>query len=208
MRRNKQAPVIIRPMNQRALKQSLRKDMRARRAGIAATERRAKDRRIIKNLHNVPMFKEAKSVFCYVSYLSEADTRPIIEDCIRQNRLLAVPRIMSGSRMIAVRLNDPAELRPDIMGIPAPLSSRAEVGPFDIAITPGLAFSPAGERLGYGRGYYDRWFAGHRVHTRIALAYEIQLVDRLPTAATDRRVDMIVTEDRVISAPAEDFERS
>lgn len=195
-------------MNQRALKQSLRKDMRARRAGIAAAERRAKDRRIIKNLHNVPMFKEAKSVFCYVSYLSEADTRPIIEDCIRQNRLLAVPRIMSGGRMIAVRLNDPAELRPDIMGIPAPLSSRAEVGPFDIAITPGLAFSPAGERLGYGRGYYDRWFAGHRVHTRIALAYEIQLVDRLPTAATDRRVDMIVTEDRVISAPAEDFERS
>ena len=198
---------IIRPMNQRALKQSLRKDMRARRAGIAAAERRAKDRRIIKNLRHVPVFKEAKSVFCYVSYLSEADTRPIIEDCIRQNRRLAVPRIMSGDRMIAVRLNDPAELRPDIMGIPAPLSSRAEAGPFDIVITPGLAFSPAGERLGHGRGYYDRWFAKHRINTRIALAYEIQLVDRLPTAATDRRVDMIVTEDRVISAPAGDFDR-
>ena len=195
-------------MNQRALKQSLRKDMRARRAGIATAERRAKDRRIIKNLRHVPVFREARSVFCYVSYLSEADTRPIIEDCIRQNRLLAVPRIMSGDRMIAVRLNDPAELRPDNMGIPAPLSSRAEAGPFDIAITPGLAFSPAGERLGYGRGYYDRWFARHRVHTRIALAYEIQLVDRLPTEATDRRVDMIVTEDRVINTHAGDFDRS
>ena len=195
-------------MNQQALKQSLRKDMRARRAGIAAAERRAKDRRIIKNLRHMPMFREVKSVFCYVSYLSEADTRPIIEDCIRQNLLLAVPRIMRGDRMIAVRLNDPAELRPDNMGIPAPLSGQAEAGPFDIAITPGLAFSPAGERLGYGRGYYDRWFAGHRVHTRIALAYEIQLVERLPTEATDRRVDMIVTEDRVISAPAGDFDRS
>ena len=194
-------------MNQRALKQSLRKDMRVRRAGIATAERRAKDRRIIKNLRHVPVFREARSVFCYVAYLSEADTRPIIEDCIRQNRLLAVPRIMSGDRMIAVRLNDPAELRPDKMGIPAPLSARAEAGPFDIAITPGLAFSPAGARLGYGRGYYDRWFAGHRIHTRIALAYEMQLVERLPTESTDRRVDMIVTEDRVISAPAGDFDR-
>lgn len=193
-------------MNQRALKQSLRKDMRARRAGIAATERRAKDRRIIKNLCHVPVFREAKSVFCYVSYLSEADTGPIIEDCIRQNRLLAVPRIMSGERMIAVRLNDLAELRPDNMGIPAPLSARAEAGPFDIAITPGLAFSPAGERLGYGRGYYDHWFARHQVHTRIALAYEIQLVERLPTEARDKRVDMIVTEDRVINTHAGDFD--
>lgn len=195
-------------MNKRELKQSLRKSMRARRAGIAPAERRARDRRIIKNLCSMPVFREAKSVFCYVSYLSEADTRPVIDDCIRQNRLLAVPRIISHSRMIAVRLNDPAELRPGNMGIPSPLSARAESGPFDIAITPGLAFGPAGERLGYGRGYYDRWFARHRADLKIALAYEIQLVDRLPAEAADRQVDMIVTEERIINAADGDLDRS
>lgn len=199
---------IILTMNKREFKQSLRKSMRARRAGIAPAERRARDRRIIKNLCNMPVFREAKSVFCYVSYLSEADTRPVIDDCVSQNRLLAVPRIISDGRMIAVRLNDPAELRPDNMGIPSPLSARAESGPFDIAITPGLAFGPAGERLGYGRGYYDRWFARHQVNIKIALAYEIQLVDRLPAEAADRPVDMIVTEERIINAADGDFDQS
>ena len=186
-------------MNKQALKRSLRADMRARRAAMTATERRAKSRQIIKNLHTIAVFAEAKSLFCYVSCHGEADTRPVIDAAIAKNSLLTVPRIISATRMIAVRLNDPAELQPDNRGIPAPASGRAEAGPFDIAITPGLAFSLAGERLGYGRGYYDRWFAKHRVKTRIALAYEMQLVDRLPTESTDRPVDMIVTEDRIIN---------
>ena len=100
--------------------------------------------------------------------------------------------------MIAVKLSDQNDLAPDSMGILTPNSDQEISGPFDIAITPGLGFTNKGERLGYGRGYYDRWFSKHKVKTKIALAFELQLIDVLPTEKTDQLVDMIVTEERII----------
>ena len=100
--------------------------------------------------------------------------------------------------MIAVPLKSWDDLEADKMGILTPRSSQVALGPFDVAITPGLGFTEKGGRLGYGRGYYDRWFSHYEVKTKIGVAFEVQIVDELPMEKTDVLLDMLVTEDRII----------
>ncbi|MCG8379698.1 MAG: 5-formyltetrahydrofolate cyclo-ligase, partial [Proteobacteria bacterium] len=90
------------------------------------------------------------------------------------------------------------ELEPDNLGIPTPKSDQVATNPIDIAITPGLGFTTTGKRLGYGRGYYDRWFEHNVAKTKVGLAFEAQIVDTLPTETTDVLLDIIVTEKRII----------
>src|SRR5690606_36558955 len=91
---------------------------------------------------------------------------------------------------------------PGVLGIPAPRDTRAAEEPIDLALVPGLAFTTAGARLGYGAGYYDRWLAGHPATWRVALALEHQLEPELPLDAHDVPMDLVVTERRVIVPPA------
>ena len=105
---------------------------------------------------------------------------------------------MNNTEMIAVPLTNLSDLKPDKMGILTPDSNQTSSGPFDIAITPGVGFTSSGNRLGYGRGYYDRWFSKNAVKTKIGLAFEIQVVETLPIEDTDVALDMLVTEKRII----------
>ena len=66
-------------------------------------------------------------------------------------------------------------------------------------ITPGLGFTYGGYRIGYGRGYYDKWFAKHTVKHKIAPAFERQILEDLKVSELDIPVDKIVTEDRMIN---------
>ena len=75
---------------------------------------------------------------------------------------------------------------------------RAATETFDLVLVPGLAFDRTGNRLGAGKGYYDRFLAGMKA-PKIALAFAFQIVEPVPTAPHDQRVDMIVTEDEVIT---------
>ena len=100
--------------------------------------------------------------------------------------------------MLAVPFDSWEALQPGQLGIPSPVATEPLATPVDVCITPGLGFSPTGGRLGYGRGYYDRWFASHPPLVKAALAYECQLLDNLPVDENDVPMDMIITEKRVI----------
>ncbi len=106
------------------------------------------------------------------------------------------------------------ELTPGYMGIPEPpqMDERlVGIDDADLVIIPGAGFDFAGNRLGYGAGYYDSLLSQRtRKIPVIALAYEEQIVDSIPAETHDVKVDMIVTDKRVIrtaldsSPPAED----
>ena len=102
--------------------------------------------------------------------------------------------------MLAVRLQDWGQLDTDEMGILTSRSSEPCTDRIDVCITPGLGFSERGERIGFGHGYYDAWFRQHPDTLRIALAYECQVLKEIPTDEHDVPVNLIITEDRVISA--------
>ena len=139
------------------------------------------------------------AVFCYVSADMEVDTRTLI-DCLREaGKKVLVPKVLNREKMIAVEFDGWDRLRAGQLGILAPDSDEEWPGEADLCITPGLGFTPDGRRIGYGRGYYDKWFAAHPRSARVALCYECQVVDDMPTTGTDVRVEKIITEKRVIN---------
>ncbi len=179
-------------------KAEIRARLKQVRTGMPASLRKAHSKLIHGHLTGLDEVISANSVFIYVSFASEVDTHAVIRQFLDDGKSLAVPKIVDADHMISVRFTSWEDLSPDVMGILTPTSSTADIGPFDIAITPGVCFTLAGGRLGLGRGYYDKWLSANTAKTKIALAFEAQLVDSMPTGTDDIPVDIIVTEKRVI----------
>lgn len=174
-------------------KKELRKKYTKVRADVEDKE--GKDRLIRENLRQLDIYKKAKSVFVFISYKSEVDTRGIIEDILADGKKLLVP-LVKGSEMIAVEVKGIDDLEPNKMGILEPKSGD-EVTDVDLTITPGLAFDKAGYRLGYGGGYYDKFFA--KVDTiRMGIGYSDQYVESLVHEDYDKPLEYLLTEEGLI----------
>lgn len=174
-------------------KKELRKKYTKVRADVEDKE--GKDRLIRKNLRQLDIYKKAKSIFVFISYKSEVDTRGIIEDILADGKKLLVP-LVKGSEMIAVEVKGIDDLEPNKMGILEPKSGQ-EVTDVDLTITPGLAFDKAGYRLGYGGGYYDKFFA--KVDTvRMGIGYSDQYVESLVHEDYDKALEYLLTEEGLI----------
>lgn len=174
-------------------KKELRKKYTKVRADVEDKE--GKDRLIRKNLRELEIYKKAKSVFVFISYRSEVDTRGIIEDILADGKKLLVP-LVKGSEMIAVEVKGIDDLEPNKMGILEPKSGD-EVTDVDLTITPGLAFDKDGYRLGYGGGYYDKFFA--KVDTvRMGIGYSDQYVESIVHEDYDKPLEYLLTEEGLI----------
>ena len=174
-------------------KKELRKKYTKVRADVEDKE--GKDRLIRENLRELEIYKKAKSVFVFISYKSEVDTRRIIEDILADEKKLLVP-LVKGKEMIAVEVRGIDDLEPNKMGILEPKSGD-EVTDVDLTITPGLAFDKNGFRLGYGGGYYDKFFA--KVDTvRMGIGYADQYVESLVHEDYDKALEYLLTEEGLI----------
>ncbi len=144
----------------------------------------------------------APSVVLYCTRDNEVQTEKIFADALRSGRRVYFPRVDLKHRIMhLVRVADAQELVPGAFGIPEPSGSEiatpVELGSALICV-PGVAFSPSGQRLGRGGGYYDRLIAQAGAQTVTAgLAYSFQLLDALPESVSDRRLRFIVTESTV-----------
>ena len=143
--------------------------------------------------------KQAGSVFCYISTGDEVNTHPLIDQLVQLDKTVVIPKIIDGEKMIAVLFNNWRELRIGQLGI-LTLDEYSEwQSGVDMCITPGLGFTVDGKRIGFGKGYYDKWLAANPSASRVALCYECQIVDAIPTTETDLSMDKIITEKRLIS---------
>lgn len=148
------------------------------------------------DLYKLDEYKNASCIFAYVSYNQEVRTRDLIEHALKDGKKVAVPRvygdIMSFKYILGLR-----DLIPGYMGIPEPSEELecADNREDDVLmIMPGLAFDEAGNRVGYGKGYYDRYLAQHNRtrYTKVALAYDFQIVDRIEADAFDVKTDILI----------------
>ena len=185
-------------MNPLKDKENLRSALKKKRDGLNKELRLKKSEKIVNFLRNINEFKQSKTIFCYVSYESEVETFSLINYILESDTDLFVPKIISRTKMIAVKLDDIANLEFDDIGILTPKSNKILSEKVDTVITPGIGFTKKGGRLGYGRGYYDRWFSINEVKTKIGIAFEEQVVMNLPLEKTDINMDIIITEKEII----------
>jgi 5-formyltetrahydrofolate cyclo-ligase len=173
-------------------KAELRATMLALRKALAPSEVTRRSAAVRAEIERALGARPGATVAVYVSVRNEVDTRPLIE-AWAPNRRVLVPRIEPGGRMVMVPLIRPSALVDGVKGIPTAHGDPWE-GPIDLVIVPGLAFSPAGDRLGYGAGYYDRLLAEGRHARAIGVGYAFQLVPSVPTEPHDVRVDAVLTD--------------
>lgn len=184
-------------------KQRLRRRIIALRNGLPPEARALRSRRITEVLSGTEEYRNAKTVMLYWSVGSEFQTEKLARAVLAQGKTLVLPRANAARDALEIyAVTDlEASLAPGAWNIPEPRPERcAPVDPasLDWVLAPGVAFTATGERLGYGGGFYD-CFLGRLAKAPFvaAAAFAIQVVADLPLEPTDRRVDMLVTEDAV-----------
>ena len=185
------------------MKRAIRKEVLKKRDKIAPHIRSVKDALIKERLFSLPEFIAAKTVFFYASLRSEVDTLSMIKESLKMGKKIVLPKVdKERHRLKLHEIKDISELSPGYMGIPEPSlfdERLINLDDVELVIIPGAAFDNSGNRLGYGAGYYDILLSeGERKIPVIALAYEEQLVDSIPAEKHDVKVDMIVSDKRVI----------
>jgi len=187
----------------REAKLSLRRQVLARRDALAAEVRASASAAISARILALAEFASAQFVLLTFPFGSEWDTRALVRAALAAGRTVAVPRVDARARMLRLHaVADPGrEVVAGYRGVPEPLPDCPEVRneAIDFVVVPGVAFDPHGRRLGYGGGYYDRLLPLLSPRSaRVAGAFELQLVDRVPAAPHDIAVDTIVTESRTV----------
>ena len=148
------------------------------------------------DLYRLDEYKNASCIFAYVSYNQEVRTRDLIEHALKDGKKVAVPKVY-GDMMQFKYISSLNDLQPGYMGIPEPSGDLecADNREDDVLmIMPGLAFDEIGNRVGYGKGYYDRYLAQHNktMYTKVALAYDFQIVDSIKADAFDVKTDILI----------------
>ena len=214
---------VLSPQTAQA-RDDVRRAMRRLRAGqppdIAEARSLAAQRRML----GAPMWARARSVALYVGVRGELGTHVLLQAAWQTGKTVWLPRVRpeASGLMDFAPCSGPEQLRPGPMGLLEPLDSLPGVGPEmnmdaghnaghnagrdaklpvfapDIALLPGVAFDLAGGRLGYGGGYYDRFLEKGLDCPRVGLCFEFQLVESLPLAPWDQRVNYICTEERML----------
>lgn len=182
-------------------KAQARRLIRERVARLEPAERRAYDLRIARSVLSLPEVEAAGVVMVYLSLPDEVDTTALIEGLHRAGKRLAVPHTdLEAGRLIPVRLEPGAELRPAALEVPEPaVREEVPVGELDVVVVPGRGFDREGHRLGRGRGFYDRFLArGECRALRLAVAYGCQVLAELPHGPHDVPVEVLVTEAEVL----------
>ncbi len=174
--------------------------MLARRRALAAEEARSAGRLAQQALMLTGEFAEARVIGLYAPVHNEVETAEVMRKALASAKIVLFPAVCRVGLEFR-RIDDPSELRKGAFGIPEPAESCTVHSPdkADLIVVPGVVFDMGGRRIGYGKGYYDRVL--HRMEGSgrlVGFCYDFQLVEEIPREPHDVRMDMVVTERRVI----------
>ena len=185
-------------------KKALREIMIARRRSITENSRIAMSLSIAEHVIGMPEVLNASSIHLYltIAVLAEVSTAPIIDSQLVNNKKLSVPVIRHGN-LIAAAFRKGDSLRKAQFGQLEPeVLSFVDESHLDVVLLPLLAFDEKGYRLGYGKGFYDRFLkrlSEKGVNPcRIGLSFFQQRVDELPVDPWDEPLDAVVHEHGII----------
>jgi len=182
-------------------KTEARKLALAQRAALSAVEREAKSQRIRDNVLSLPEFREAKTVMLFLNFRDEVATTELAMATLDLGKNLVLPRCAAQGALIPGVVHDlEMDIAPGTWGIrePKPEIPVADPKSIDLVLVPGAAFDLCGRRLGYGAGYYDRFFLRLRPGVPLgALAFACQVLPEVPVEIHDQKMTLLVTEEGI-----------
>jgi 5-formyltetrahydrofolate cyclo-ligase len=178
-------------------KEELRKISISARSGLGAQFRRQASGQICQRLFSLSSWRNRKTIMCFLTIKDEVETAAIVERGWREGKTVIVPKV-EGKKLLCCKLTAWSQLAAGTFGVPEPQEAIV-VDPLQLqlVLVPALAFDPAGRRLGYGAGFFDRLLKKTDA-LRIGLAYAAQIQERLPEEENDCRVEEIITENEII----------
>lgn len=184
-----------------SIKGELRTRLRKVLAETSADELSTRSLRVCHRLFEQPEYVKAEVIMVFLSLPTEVDTSPIVLRAWQDRKRILAPKVSwNQRRMLPVEIRSLTEdlmvssmgIREPVTGIPFPISL------IDMVIVPGLGFDEYGNRLGRGRGFYDRFLAHPEfAGVSCALSFEVQLTPSIPVGPLDRCIDMLVTDEKV-----------
>lgn len=197
-------------------RRALRRELRARRRAIQGVARARKARQLAARIDALGLLRPGRRIGLYLATSEEIDTLPLLQLAARRGCRIALPRVIDlrhdrmrffdlprGARFTAMGATG---VRRGAFGILEPAADRPRAArEMDLVFMPLVGFDPLGNRIGMGRGFYDRHFSFRLRHAHyrrpllIGLAYAVQQVSSLPHAAHDVPLDAIVTESSTLS---------
>ena len=173
-------------------KKALRREIREKKRAMTEDEIIFRSEKLGQLFAQSEAYRNAKTVYGYLPYNQEVRTVPMLEQALREGKRVAVPKIY-GDTMKFLYLDDLSRVEKNDMGIPEPIADTPVADDKTaLVLMPGLAFTKRGDRMGYGGGFYDRFLADEPDHPTLALCYDFQMVDSLPTEEYDIPVDTVL----------------
>lgn len=183
-------------------KQALRQVVLNVRAQLTETERLSKSSQIQEHIMGLPEYSTAQTVMLFLNFRDEVETTQLAQHTLELGKQLVLPRCAPKGVLIPALIRDlEQDVEPGMWGIREPHKERliaADPQAIDLVIVPGAAFDRTGNRLGYGAGYYDRFF--HRLRPgipKIAIGFACQIVPEVPVGQYDQKITGLVTEEGV-----------
>ncbi len=184
-------------------KNELRTCLKAARNRLPSKEVRRRSVALATIFYGTVAFLFTRRIALYYSEGSEVQTDSIWRHSTGCGKRVYYPKIDTRSDHINFVRREEAELLENgRFGIPTPRGTEllGNANEADVVLVPGLGFDREGNRLGRGRGYYDRALSGSLEKAlKFGIAFDVQLVDRIPCSPTDQKVDFLITESRLIS---------
>ncbi len=196
-------------MNIQARKQALRQSIIAARSNMAEAERAHFSDLIAARIFKLEAYRTAVTVLGYMNFGAEFAAEIFVRQALRDGKQMLLPKVNRDTKQLEVyRISDlERDVAPGLWDIREPLIEHCakveDLASVDFILLPGVAFAHNGARLGYGGGFYDKLLMNipHQP-ALVAAAFALQVVERIPQEATDRKVEWLITEQETTSCAA------
>lgn len=174
-------------------KEELRRLVRSQKRMYSAPQLQAMSAEVVARLMALPQMAAAKTVMLYYSLPDEVSTHELADRLVERGKVVVLPVVTGPTEMELRRYRSADDLSMGAFGIMEPtgepFTSLAEI---DLAVVPGMAFDTRGNRLGRGKGYYDRFLSQLPQATMVGLCFPFQKFPGVPTDENDVRMDLVI----------------
>lgn len=160
-----------------------------------------KSRIIIDKIKATEEYKNSKSIMVYMDFKSEVNTKDFVNEALSEGKKIIIPYTdVEKVLIIPVEIESLDDLIACKFGYLEPriekISNQYDIEKIDLIIVPGVAFDKKRNRVGFGKGYYDRLLISRKAKA-FAIAYEFQVLEEVPAQEHDIKMDMIITEENI-----------